>query len=76
MFQHSFTAEFGIISVAVLNELLNTLVANGIINPGDVRDMLHRAIHEVSGFRTEPTMRAASLIEDELLPRFSERGGQ
>jgi hypothetical protein len=76
MFQHSFTAEFGIMSVAVLTELLNTLVAKDIISPVDVRDMLHRAIQEISGFRTEPTMRTASLIEDELLPLFSERSGR
>ena len=75
MFQHSFTAEFGIMSVSVLTELLNTLVAKDIISPVDVRNMLHRALQEISGFQTEPTMRAASLIEDELLPRFSERAG-
>jgi hypothetical protein len=53
MFQHAFTAELGIISVAVLTELL---------------------IHEISAAATEPTRRARSLIENELLPQFSERG--
>jgi hypothetical protein len=73
MFQHGFTAEFGIISVAVLTELLKTLVGKELLTPGDVRDVLQRAIHEISGAATEPTRRARSLIEKELLPQFSER---
>jgi hypothetical protein len=74
MYQHSLTAEFGIIAVAVCNELLNTLVARDIISPKDVRDILERSIQEVRAFPTEPTMRAADLIEGELLPRFTESG--
>ncbi len=76
MYQHSFTAEFGIIAVAVCNELLKTLVGRDIISPKDVRDILERAIHEVRAFPTEPAIRAADLIEGELLPRFTESGGE
>jgi hypothetical protein len=74
MFQHAFTAELGIISVAVLTELLKTLVGKELLTPGDVRDVLQRAIHEISAAATEHTRRARSLIENELLPQFSERG--
>jgi hypothetical protein len=63
-------------SVAVLTELLNTLVAKDIISPADVRGLLHRAIQEISGYSTESAGRAISLIESELLPQFSESGGQ
>jgi hypothetical protein len=73
MFQYSFTAEFGIMSTAVLTELLKTLVGKELLTPVDVRNVLQRAIHEISEAATEPTMRARSLIENELLPQFSER---
>jgi hypothetical protein len=75
MFQHGFTAEFGIVSVSVLTELLKTLVGKEILTPGDVRHVLHRAIQETSGINTEPAKRAGSLIESELLPKFSEGDG-
>jgi len=57
MFQYGFTAEFGIMSIAVLTELLKTLVGKELLTPGDVRNVLQRAIHEISGSATEPTMR-------------------
>jgi hypothetical protein len=46
MFQYGFTAEFGIMSIAVLTELLKTLVGKELLTPGDVRNVLQRAIHE------------------------------
>jgi hypothetical protein len=73
MFQYSYTTEFGIMSIAVLTELLKTLVGKEFLTPDDVRNVLQRAIHEISGAATEPTRRARSLIENELLPQFSER---
>jgi hypothetical protein len=72
MYEHGFTAEFGIMSVAVLTELLKTLVGKELLSPRDVRDVLHRASHEISGLGTEPTRKAAMLIKSELLPQFSE----
>ena len=59
--------------IAVLTELLKTLVDKELLTPGDVRNVLQRAIHEISGAATESTMRARALIENELLPQFSER---
>jgi hypothetical protein len=73
MFQYSSTAEFGIMSIAVLTELLKTLVGKELLTADDVRNVLQRAIQEISGAATEPTIRARSLIENELLPQFSER---
>jgi len=76
MYQHSLAAEFGIIAVAICNELLATLVAREIITPNDVRDILERSIHEISTVRTAATDRAVTLIEGELLPRFSKNSSQ
>ena len=59
--------------IAVLTELLKTLVDKELLTPGDVRNVLQRAIHEISGAATESTMRARAFIENELLPQFSER---
>ena len=64
---------FGIMRIAVLTELLKTLVDKDLLTPGDVRNVLQRAIHKISGAATESTMRARALIENELLPQFSER---
>jgi hypothetical protein len=53
-----------------LTELLKTLVGKELLTADDVRNVLQRAIQEISGAATEPTMRARSLIENELLPQF------
>jgi hypothetical protein len=74
-FTHVSAREFGIVSVSVLTELLKTLVGKEILTPGDVRHVLHRAIQETSGINPEPGKRAGSLIESELLPKFSEGDG-
>jgi hypothetical protein len=74
MFRHSFTPEFAIIALAVCNELLATLVAREIISPNDVRDILERSIHEIKVAPTEAAKRAITLIESELIPKFSESG--
>ena len=76
MFQHDFADEFATISVAVLIELMEALVAKGVLTRSDLRGIFTGAASQITPFETETAQRAVKVIDNHILPRFAEREGE
>ncbi len=68
--------EIGNATSAVLISLLQTLVAKGVVSNTEVRALLAKAANNLGPHEyTAPVKGAIGVILDDIMPKFSENGG-